>query len=91
MRDEPAYRAAFDEVASLMDGALTRPLGELVDAPDDELDETGNTQPALFAVEYALARTWLSWGVRPGAVGGHSIREPSQPMGTKPSMSRRSA
>src|SRR5205085_7269702 len=40
-----------------------------------ELDETWLTQPALFVVEYALARQWMEWGVRPAAMIGHSIGE----------------
>jgi amino acid adenylation domain-containing protein len=39
------------------------------------LDETGIAQPALFVVEYALARLWMDWGVRPRALLGHSLGE----------------
>jgi acyl transferase domain-containing protein/acyl carrier protein len=39
------------------------------------LDQTWLTQPALFAVEYALAQLWMRWGVQPHAMIGHSIGE----------------
>jgi acyl transferase domain-containing protein len=39
------------------------------------LDQTRYTQPALFTIEYGLAQLWLSWGVKPSAVMGHSIGE----------------
>jgi acyl transferase domain-containing protein/NADP-dependent 3-hydroxy acid dehydrogenase YdfG/acyl carrier protein len=73
---EPAYRAAFDEVADLMRPWLRQPLRDLVaTGGGGELDHTGVTQPALFALEYALAQLWLSWGLRPAAVLGHSLGE----------------
>ena len=40
-----------------------------------QLAQTALTQPALFVVEYALAQLWMSWGLQPKAMIGHSIGE----------------
>ncbi|HEY4458792.1 MAG TPA: SDR family NAD(P)-dependent oxidoreductase [Pseudonocardiaceae bacterium] len=42
---------------------------------DERVRETGIAQPLLFSIEYALARTWLSWGIVPSALVGHSLGE----------------
>ncbi|HLF24978.1 MAG TPA: SDR family NAD(P)-dependent oxidoreductase [Anaerolineae bacterium] len=42
---------------------------------DHALDQTHYTQPALFVIEYALARLWMAWGLKPQAMIGHSIGE----------------
>jgi amino acid adenylation domain-containing protein len=81
-RDEPVYRAAFDRVADLLEPDLGADLRRLLDPAPDERDaarerltSTRYAQPALFAVEYALARLWQSWGVHPAAMLGHSVGE----------------
>ena len=38
------------------------------DENDERINQTLYTQPALFAVEYALAQLWRSWGIEPGVV-----------------------
>jgi acyl transferase domain-containing protein/acyl carrier protein len=58
---------------------LKKMLGRSTDAPIDDhatdLNKTLFAQPALFAVEYALARLWQSFGIIPAAIVGHSMGE----------------
>jgi acyl transferase domain-containing protein/aryl carrier-like protein len=84
LRDEAVYHEALQEVAShidpLLDESIVQLLARAADPadpldPSSPLHRTGYAQPALFAVEYSLARLWLSWGVEPSAVLGHSIGE----------------
>ncbi len=79
---EPVYRAEVDTCAErLRDGlgldlrGLLHPERGDAQSAAARLDETRFTQPALFVVEYALARLWSSWGVEPEAMLGHSIGE----------------
>jgi acyl transferase domain-containing protein/thioesterase domain-containing protein/acyl carrier protein len=78
---EPVFRRWIDECATLAQPHLGLDLREVLypgaDAVDaaERIRQTWNTQPALFAVEYALAQMWMSWGVRPAKLIGHSIGE----------------
>ncbi|WP_228774853.1 type I polyketide synthase [Streptomyces sp. NRRL B-1677] len=63
----PVFAAAYDEVCAR--------LGAPVDVDSEELNQTGSTQPALFAVEVALFRLLESFGIRPDYVAGHSVGE----------------
>ena len=81
-REEPVFRDTIDRCAELVEPELGRDLRALLlpepgaeQAADEALARTELTQPALFAVEYALATLWMSWGVRPAAMIGHSIGE----------------
>jgi acyl transferase domain-containing protein/acyl carrier protein len=72
----PVFAAAFDAVTAELDPHLPRPLKDVVWGSDPAaLEQTGFTQPALFAVEVALFRLFESWGLRPDYVAGHSIGE----------------
>ena len=74
----PAFQEAFDRCAALLVPYLSQPLHEVVfsdGVAQADLNNTGYTQPALFAVEYALAETWRSFGVKPSIVAGHSVGE----------------
>src|SRR5690606_11188819 len=74
----PRFRAALDECASLLtdagDGSLIAVLYPEA-GRESPIDETRWTQPALFALEYALAMQWREWGIEPAVVLGHSVGE----------------
>lgn len=79
---EPLYRQHIDACATILKPHLGLDLRDIL-YPNEEhrkeaaelLGRTAYTQPALFAVEYALAALWMQWGVPPKAMVGHSIGE----------------
>jgi microcystin synthetase protein McyG len=75
---EPVFREVLDRAAEALVGKLTLPLLDVMFGRADcgaALAETSYTQPALFALEFALAELWRSWGVVPTIVAGHSVGE----------------
>jgi acyl transferase domain-containing protein/NAD(P)-dependent dehydrogenase (short-subunit alcohol dehydrogenase family)/SAM-dependent methyltransferase/acyl carrier protein len=75
---EPTFREALQRCDTLLRPHLDRPLLSVLYPEPGEaslLDETAYTQPALFALEYALSELWRSWGITPSAVIGHSVGE----------------
>jgi len=81
-RTEAVFREQIDRCAELLRQELgldlrraMYPQPEEIDAANAQLSQTWLTQPALFVTEFALARLWLSWGVVPRAMIGHSLGE----------------
>ena len=72
----PVFREAFDACMDAFEGAIEGDLRACLASHDaNALAATGMTQPATFAVEYALARQVLSLGLQPTAFIGHSVGE----------------
>lgn len=76
-QQEAVFRQAMDRceeaLSDLLDQSLLAVMFE--ESDQGQLDQTQWTQPALFAIEYALSEQWQSWGIRPSAVLGHSVGE----------------
>ncbi len=80
--NEPVFRRHIDDCAARLRPALGLDLRELMypaatdrEAAAARLRQTRVAQPAVFTLEYALARQWMSWGVTPSAMAGHSLGE----------------
>ncbi len=72
----PVFAEAFDEAVAAVDAHARLPLRDVMWGGDPELlQSTEFAQPALFALEVALAALWRSWGVTPDVVIGHSVGE----------------
>lgn len=76
---EPLVRKTLDQCQEILRPLLEHPLLEVMFDPDkaDLLNDTRYAQPAMFALEYALAELWKSLGVTPIAALGHSLGEMS--------------
>ena len=79
---EPVFRDNVDRCAEILKPSLGSDLRTLLYPPDGISEEakrrvtdTVCAQPAIFTIEYALAQLWMSWGIRPKAMLGHSIGE----------------
>jgi acyl transferase domain-containing protein len=72
---QPTFRHALEECDRLLQPYLEKSLLEVLYSDSSLLDQTAYTQPALFAIEYALYQLWQSWGIKPDGVLGHSVGE----------------
>ncbi|MDF5715348.1 MAG: aminotransferase class III-fold pyridoxal phosphate-dependent enzyme [Rhizonema sp. NSF051] len=75
---QPTFRKTLQQCDQLLKPYLEQSLLEILYGTTETshlLNETAYTQPALFALEYALAELWRSWGIVPDVVIGHSVGE----------------
>ncbi|MDB9527375.1 SDR family NAD(P)-dependent oxidoreductase [Oscillatoria sp. CS-180] len=83
---EPTFQQALDRCADLLTaegidlldvlyGSDIHNSKLIIHNSDAKLHQPAYTQPALFALEYALAQLWLAWGIEPDGVMGHSLGE----------------
>jgi acyl transferase domain-containing protein/thioesterase domain-containing protein/acyl carrier protein len=81
-RDEPVYRDALDASLAIVQAKLGRDLRPLLFPAPEQMTQAGhdlampsNALPALVAVQVAMARLLMSWGVEPAVMIGHSLGE----------------
>ncbi len=78
---QPAFRATLERCAAILRDEFEQPLLEVLyggptgAADPERIHQTAYTQPALFAIEYALAQLWITWGIRPDYLLGHGVGE----------------
>jgi amino acid adenylation domain-containing protein len=79
--NEPLYREIVDYCALFLLPTLAVDIREFIlhegasHNKEELIQETWLTQPFLFITEYALAKLWMSWGIKPDAMIGHSLGE----------------
>ncbi len=78
-KTEKKFREIVDYCCETLKAHLNLDLRDILypknSLSDDKINETLYTQPALFVVEYALAKLLIDWGIHPEAMIGHSIGE----------------
>nr|QDA77058.1 polyketide synthase [Jahnella sp. MSr9139] len=77
LEEEPAFRRALEACDAHLRVHAGLSVIEEISRPEEQsrLGEAIVAQPAIFAIEVALAETLRAWGVAPGAVVGHSMGE----------------
>lgn len=81
-RHEPAFRKEVDSGAEILKPMLGYDLRPFIYPEEGQTEDrtrqmsrTSTALPALFLIEYALAKLWMTWGVQPKAMIGHSLGE----------------
>lgn len=75
---QPVFREALEACDQLLQSDLQPSLLAVLypeNGASNYLRQTAYTQPAIFALEYALFQLWQFWGIRPTVVMGHSVGE----------------
>ena len=77
MQRERVFQRAIERCDSAMQGVAQFSLLEELSRSEDSsrMHRTEIAQPAIFAMQVALAELWKSWGVQPAAIVGHSVSE----------------
>ncbi len=75
---QPTFKQALERCDQILKSYLEKPLLSVMFPANGDtalIHESAYTQPALFAIEYALAQLWRSWGIEPDYLIGHSVGE----------------
>lgn len=79
--EEQVFKDSVDKCAELLKSYLKLDIRQIIYPEENseeaelKLKDTKYTQPALFVVEYALSQLWMSWGIKPTLLCGHSVGE----------------
>jgi amino acid adenylation domain-containing protein len=80
-QNEPVFADAVNECIDLLKGSIHEDLLEIIqpniadNQNNEKIKQTINAQPAIFIMEYAMAKWWMSKGIQPQVLTGHSIGE----------------